>query len=178
MILESVVCSYILKSFCAFAHCFIFKDVSFGLKYRVLILSVISIIIAIFCVIIYELPLTKNIFMTINNKSLHDDILTDVINYRDGTTMRIVCDDAKYIGRLIGHEEKGKDSLYLLKDYVIEENDCIYNSKNVKQESIIAINLAKANRIELYYSEHIGLKEKMKKHLLSKSSVDVKEQEN
>ena len=77
-----------------------------------------------------------------------------------------------------GHEEKGKDSLYLLKDYVIEENDCIYNSKNVKQESIIAINLAKANRIELYYSEHIGLKEKMKKHLLSKSSVDVKEQEN
>ena len=56
--------------------------------------------------------------MTINNKSLHDDILTDVINYRDGTTMRIVCDDAKYIGRLIGHEEKGKDSLYLLKGHL------------------------------------------------------------
>ena len=178
MILGSVVCSYVLKSLCAFAHCFIFKDISFGLKYRVLILSVVSIIIAIFCVIIYELPLTKNIFMTINNKSLHDDILTDVINYKDGTTIRIVCDDTKYIGKLIGHEEKGKDSLYLLKDYIIEENDCIYDSKNVKQESIIAVSLEKANRIELYYNEHIGWKQKIRKRLFSKGSVDEKEQEN
>lgn len=178
MMLGSVVCSYILKSLCAFVHCFIFKDISFGLKYRVLILSVVSIIVAIFCVIIYELPLTKNIFMTINNKSLHDDILADVINYRDGTTIRIVCDDAKYIGKLIGHEEKGKDSLYLLKDYIIEENDCTYDSKNVKQESIIAVNLEKANRIELYYNEHVRWKEKIKKYLLSKNEVDTKEQEN
>lgn len=104
--------------------------------------------------------------------------MTDVINYKDGTTIRIVCDDTKYIGKLIGHEEKGKDSLYLLKDYIIEENDCIYDSKNVKQENIIAVSLEKANRIELYYNEHIGWKQKIRKRLFSKSSVNEKEQEN
>lgn len=152
--------SYILKSLCVVSHNYIFKNISFDLSHRVLVLTLISVLIVIFFVFMYESTFIKKIFVLLNNKSLSENILSDVIDYKNGTTLRIVCDDAIYTGRLVGHEEKENDSLYLLNDYIIEENGKTYCSNKVKQRSIIAINISRAKRIELYYNEYDKSKER------------------
>lgn len=153
LIIESIVWSYVLKSFCVVAHNYIFKNLKFDLSHRVLILTFLSVIISIFFIIIRKSTLIKKTFVLLNNKSLNDNILNDIMDYKNGTTLRIVCDNAIYTGRLVGHEENGKDSLYLLKDYIIEENGKIYYANKIKQKSVIAVNIVTAKRIELYYND-------------------------
>lgn len=131
-----------------------------------------SVLIVIFGVFIYESKFIKKIFVFLNNKSLSDNILNDVIDYKNGTTLRIVCDDAIYTGRLVGHEENEKDSLYLLKDYIVEENDGSYCSKDMTYKSTVAINISKAKRIELYYNEHDNSKGKFRKCFNRKNNQD------
>lgn len=68
-----------------------------------------------------------------------------------GTTLKIICDDAIYIGILDMFEEHGKDSWFVLSDYIIEENGKAYDSSKSNFPCKIAINLNDAKRIELYY---------------------------
>ena len=48
-------------------------------------------------------------------------------------------------------EEHGKDSWFVLSDYIIQENDEAYDSSKSNFPCKIAINLNDAKRIELYY---------------------------
>ncbi len=100
----------------------------------------------------------NKITLGINHKSTHDDIWQDIIDYKNGTTLRFICNDAIYTGILIEHEEKGNDSWFILENYIVEEDNTYYKSDEIGNNCRIAINLKNVKRVELYY----GNKEKPK----------------
>lgn len=151
IILGSVAISYLLKAICTWFHTFIFVKVGFGWSKRALILIIIAIILSLFCIIISESKILMKIVLKINNKSIHDDIWSDIVEYKRGTTLRIICDDCTYTGKLFMYEEKGNDSWFCLEDYVVEEKDRKYSLVKTETPCRIAIRLADAKRIELFY---------------------------
>ena len=154
----SVAISYFLKAICSWLHTIIFVNIDFGWNKRAIILCVLAFVLSIICVIISEIKIINELSLKINNKSIHDDIWNDVIDYRNGTTLRFVCEDCVYQGILVEHEEKGADSWFVLEDYIVEENDTIYKAKEMGMPCKIMVNLKDAKRVELYY----GVKHKSK----------------
>lgn len=102
---------------------------------------------------ISEIKFVNRILLHINNKSLHDDIWQDIIDYRNGTTLRFICGDTIYIGTLVIHEERGNDSWFVLDDYIVEEKNSKYKAEDMNFRSRIAINLRDVDRVELYYGD-------------------------
>jgi hypothetical protein len=149
-----VVISFIIKECFVILHQYIFINKTFILGERVIICSVFALILSIFCVFISERKWFNNIWISINNKSIHDNVWQDIIDFNRGTSLRIICDKENIIygGILDCYEEKGLDSWFVLKDYVIEYKDGkTVDSRNILQESRISVNLKTVDRIELYY---------------------------
>lgn len=161
IVMGSVAISYLLKAICSWLHTIIFIDVSFGWNKRAIILCVLAFILSIICVVVSELKIINKISLKINNKSLHDDVWNDVIDYKNGTTLRLVCEDCTYQGVLVEHEEKGNDSWFVLKDYIVDEDNTIYKAKEMGFPCRIVVNLKDVKRVELYY----GIKKKSKLRL-------------
>lgn len=145
--------SYILKATCSVGHQFVLAQRIFTWGERVIILSIIALLFSLIFVFISELHIVNKVLVKINYKSIHDDIWQDVIDYRNGTTLRIVYDNAIYTGILAGHEEKGNDSWFILDDYIVDENGVSYKSKDIKFRSRVALNIKEAKRIELFYGD-------------------------
>lgn len=150
-IIGCVVVSYILKAIFSVLHTKIFVAKYFTSSERAIILSTIALILSLITVWFSEQKSINDMITKINHKSIHDDIWQDIIDYKNGTTLRMVCDDATYTGILLFHEEKGLDSWFVLDNYVIEENDKTFISDRITLPSKIAINLKTVKRIELYY---------------------------
>lgn len=108
---------------------------------------------SLFAIYVSERKLINKLSLFINHKLLHDDIWNDVIDYKNGTTLRIVCREAIYTGVLVGYEERDMDSWFILQDYIIEENHTVFNSEDVTYNSRLAISLKDVKRIELFYGE-------------------------
>lgn len=155
LVLGSVVISYLMKAVSSSSHRFVFSKSVFSWDERVVILSVFAVVLSVICVAIFESKSARNLSLNINNKTLHDDIWNDIINYKDGTSLRVVCDDSVYTGILVCHEEKGTDSWFVIKDYIVEEPNRKYTSKKFTFKARLAINMKNVKRVELYYGEHI-----------------------
>lgn len=149
----SVTISYILKAICSLLHNVIFVSISFEWNLRVIILSAIALILSILCVIMSELKIMNKIPLKINHKSLHDDIWQDVIDYRNGTTLRFTCNNVVYTGKLLWHEEKGKDSWFAIAEYIIEENNIKRKAKDMSYPTVLVINMKDVNRVEVFYGK-------------------------
>ncbi len=108
---------------------------------------------SIIVVFVTEIKCINKILLHINNKSLHDDIWQDVIDYRNGTTLRFICGNTIYTGVLVGHEEKGNDSWFILEDFIVEDNDNHYEAEDMPYRARIAVNLKNVDRVELYYGK-------------------------
>jgi len=90
-----------------------------------------------------------------SNKTIHEDIWRNIIDYKNGTILKIYLksQSAIYIGKLAIHEERSLDSWFVLKDYI-----CMYLEKNEEfdsslcpQPTAVAINLNEVERVELLY---------------------------
>lgn len=174
----SVVISYILKAVCSIGHEYIYSDVIFSWSWRVVILSVLAVVSSVVLVVITEWKRVNDLILKVNHKSIHDDIWHDVVDYKNGTTLRVVCNDATYTGVLVGHEEKGNESWFVLEDYIVKEGDITYKSSDMQCSSRLALNLNDVKRVELFY----GNKQKSKLRLwLERNELFkrfFKEQEN
>lgn len=60
---------------------------------RAIILCTAALILSIICIKCTEGSKFNKYFRMINHKSTHEDIFSDVIDYKNGTTLRIVCND-------------------------------------------------------------------------------------
>lgn len=149
----SVIISYLLKAFFSYIHIYVMVNKKFVWSERVLILSVAAILLSVIFAIISELKFVNRLFLKINHKSIHDDIWQDVMDYKRGTTLRMICDDGIYTGILEGHEEKGNESWFILKEYSVEEEKYEYESKDIPWNSFLAVNLKNVKRIELLYGK-------------------------
>lgn len=148
-----MVISYVLKAICSIGHEYILIDKTFSWNRRVIILSVFAVILSIILVFITEIKFINKILLHINNKSIHDDIWQDIIDYKNGTTLRFICGDKIYIGVLVEHEEKDNDSWFILEDFIVEEKDNYYKAEDMSCHARMAVNLKNVDRIELYYGE-------------------------
>lgn len=153
IIAESIGISYILKSLCSCLHQIFFKGIIFPWYVRAIILCALALVVAIILIFAVESNVFKSLCLRIGNKTLHDDVWPDVIDYKRGTTLRMICDDVTYIGVLAYHEERGNDSWFVLDKYIIEENNQTYKAENVGYDSRIAINIRDVKRVELYYGK-------------------------
>lgn len=158
-VIWSVVVSYILKAFCSLGHNFLLKEYVFSWELKAIILSVLALLFSIIFVFISETSVLNRLTTKINSKTVHDDIWQDVIDYKNGTTLRFILDDLICCGILVAHEEKGNDSWFVLKDYVITENgktlyaeDLIDREINI-YDCMIAINMKDVKRVELFYGK-------------------------
>lgn len=145
--------SYVLKAICSICHEYVFSDIIFSWSRRVIILSLLAIVLSLVSIFITEIKFVNKILLHINNKSIHDDIWQDIIDYRNGTTLRFICGNTIYIGVLVGHEEKGNDSWFILEDFIVDGKDENYEAKDMNCHAKLAINLKNVDRVELYYGE-------------------------
>lgn len=173
-IILSVVISYILKAVCSIGHNFILQDTIFTWDKRVIILSLLAILLSVFLVVITELKSVNRFLSHINHKSIHNDIWQDVIDYKNGTTLRLICNDAIYTGVLLIHEEKGNESWFILEDYIVEESINEYKAEDYPYPTRLAVNLKDVKRVELFYAKEIdnnnGLINKIRKRNKSKNT--------
>ena len=97
----------------------------------------------------------NDILLSVTHKSTHADIWRDVIDYKNGTTMRFTYEDKICTGILYEHEEKGNDSWFVLDDYVIDNPDGSnrYDSSTKEYPSKIAVNLKDAKMVQLFYGK-------------------------
>lgn len=137
----------------ALSHVYIMKNKSFIWSERVIILASFAVISSIILAIISECKFVNRLFMKINYKSIHNDIWQDTIDYENGTTLKITCNDGVYTGILVAHEENGNDSWFVLEEYTVEEENSEYESNDIPYKCRLAINLKNVNRIELFYGE-------------------------
>lgn len=124
---------------------------------RAFILFICAVLLSIICVIISEAKIVNRLCLKLNNKTIHENIWADVIEYKRGTTLRLITENAIYTGVLTYHEEKGNDSWFVLKDYIIEEDNKIYKAEKILFDTRIAINIKDVKRVELYYGKKTSM---------------------
>lgn len=97
-----------------------------------------------------ENKLIDILFQKINHKSIHNDVWNDIVDYKNGTRVKINTESGIYMGILCAHEEKGNDSWFVIKDYYVEEADFKYLSTDFEENAKLAINLKDVKYIEIF----------------------------
>ena len=102
---------------------------------------------------IYNFKITKILLEKICSKTIHKDILDDVIDYQKRTIMTLYLKDSGifYRGIFKAREEKGSDSYITLINYISRnnENDLLIDATEIKTS--VLINLRDVERIEMFY---------------------------
>ena len=158
--LISVVISYILKSIFSLLHQYILIEHIFVFSERAIILIVAAFIIAVIVSILLELKKIDELLLNISHKSVHDNIWKNIIDLKRGTTLELTSHSQKYIGKIALYEEKGNDSWFVLKDYIVVDEDgkIISDSDEFTKQEIeskLAINIKNIDMVELFYGKPI-----------------------
>lgn len=149
-VLYSIGISYILKAIFSMLHKRIFTYKSFLWSERAIILCITAFLLSVVFIVISETKVVKKIFNKINHKAIHDDIWLDVIDYKNGTTLKIDTTFGTYLGVLSAHEEKGLESWFVLENYHLEEDGNEYKASDLGYNAKIAINLKDVKHIEIF----------------------------
>jgi hypothetical protein len=95
--------------------------------------------------------------VSINNKSINDEIWNDVINYKESTMLKVYLkeSDILYIGRFATREEKGLDSWIAITEYARfnKNNDLQYYSTEQNEKSMVVVNMRDIERVEFVYQD-------------------------
>jgi hypothetical protein len=118
-------------------------------------------------IIVYEMQGCKLLASALNrvtNKSINRDLWRDVIDYENGTILKIFMRNQNiiYFGKLAAHEEKGIDSWILLTDYICTYTDKKeeFNSINHPTPTRVMIPFNQIERVELFYDENTNIFDK------------------
>lgn len=121
---------------------------------------IITCVIAAYLVIILKnnSVVRRFLFSTVF-KTPHDDIFWDVIDYSNGTLMRVYLKNESfyYVGQFSMREEKGDESWISLFNYGTvdyETGQMIYDAKANKDPTIAMVRLKDVSRIELVYDDN------------------------
>lgn len=155
-----IVSSVIIKNILATLHLYIFPSVVFSNEAKVIITCIFAILISIGCAKISELKIVNKGFSLLSHKSIYNDVWRDVIDYKLGTTLIIYSKNEMIIGKLWVHEEKGLDSWFVLRDYIIvnmETNETLESDSFEESKSTIAINLKNIEKIEIHYNNKTNI---------------------
>ena len=146
----------IIKTLYSVLHSIIFISYSFSDTTKN---SIYLITATLFPFIIFKIQNTKffrNLLFKLSKKTVHDDILDDVIDFDKRTIMALHLKNSdKYIiGIFKLKEEKGGESYITLISYTVyssENDEELYNTENKKMSTVI--NLKDIERIDLLYED-------------------------
>lgn len=159
LIFESVAVSYIIKMLYHLLHSFLFQDLQVNLGFRMLILSTTSLISSVILVKFRESNCAEKMLSKINHKTIHTNIWDDILNLNNDTMICATFNNVEISGKIYSFEERGDDSWFVLKDYVIIES---YTDKNGNKKKTtyntptthntdykLCIKLGKADKVEI-----------------------------
>lgn len=163
----SLFISFLVKSFYAACHSFIFANVKTNDSVKVIVFSITGFLLALFCTYIKKSKLFTKLLYTISNKSINDDIFDDIIYYNKKTMMNVYIKSSNiyYIGRFSFREENGINSWISLVDYFCVDkntNEKIFDPEQGGLNSSVAINLSNIERIEIIYENDSEVWEKLR----------------
>lgn len=155
----SLFISFLVKSFYAACHNFIFADIKINDSMKVIIFSITGFLLALFCTYLKKTTLFTKLLYSINNKSINDDIFDDIIDYDKKTMMKVYIksSDIYYIGRFSFREENGINSwISLIEYYCVDKNTNkkIFDPEQGGLNSSVVINLSNIERIEIIYEKN------------------------
>ena len=124
-ILWGLFVNFIIVNFYKAAHTFIFDDYYFSEPIKILIYSISAISLPFISTFILNTNKVRNILSKCANKTISDDILDDVIDYKKKNIVKAYLKDSNlyYLGSLAIREEKGSDSYIGLIDYQVFDMD-------------------------------------------------------
>ncbi len=150
--LYSFIIGYLLKSLFSVLHQFIIPNIHMSMEWHVLILSLSALCLALATVYISQRKFVKKCFNFINHKALHNSAWLNNINYDDGTSLWIKCNDGtEILGILAEHEENGIDSWFVLSDYSIINGENESKSEVNNPDGKIFVNARDMKYVELFY---------------------------
>lgn len=155
-IIISAVVSYVLL---AITEPFFYKLAFLNsVKYSVLVKSGAAIILgsisAIICACVFRAKCFSNFLVLFFNKTPNDDIWMDIIEFKQGSNLKIYERGKKYY--ITGHhyvnEEKGNDSWFAVSAYSKKslDNDDVIEDHSSDEKAILVVRLSDVDHIEIF----------------------------
>ena len=153
-ILWSLFVSYMIKN--VYSVIFLLKPNSVETYVKSIIYVTTGALLSVVIKKLKSLKCIMQITRKINNKTLYNDLLDNVIDYTLPIYMQVYPKGSNhyYIGRFAMREENGIDSLLALIDYKVvdkEYNTCIYNPQESDLKSSMIFFLKDIEHIEIIY---------------------------
>lgn len=152
----SLFANTLIKAFYSMIHSWVLVKVDFNESLKILVYVFTAIGLAFAAVKVRESDKVKALLGKLDKKTVHKDILADVVDHKKRTMMIVYPKESNvyYIGVFRLHEEKGADSFITLIEYCLcnKDNDKIIRDYSAQKSSVI-INLQNVERIELFYEE-------------------------
>lgn len=152
----SLFISVLIKSFYSTIHYYFAVNLKFTNPVKVLIFSLTGLLLSVVLTYIKKTSVIQWILYYTNNKSVHEDIFDDIIDYKKRTMMKIYIksSDVYYLGRFSFREEKGLESWIVLIDYYCldrSDNRILFDPEADDLISSVAINSKDVERLEIIY---------------------------
>lgn len=155
----SVMISMIVSVFYQAIHLIILPNWDCPEPFKIVV-YIVTCSIAAYLVLILKNNRTIRIFLSATIfKTPHNDIFWDVIDYSNGTLMRVYLKNESfyYVGQFSMREEKGDESWISLFNYGTVDyatGQMIYDAKANKDPTIAMVRLKDVSRIELVYDDN------------------------
>lgn len=156
-ILWGLFVNFIIVNFYKATYTFIFDDYYFSEPIKILIYSISAISLPFIITFILNTNKVRNILSKCANKTISDDILDDVIDYKKKNIVKAYLKDSNlyYLGSLAIREEKGSDSYIGLIDYQVfnmDTGELLLDTTQEDYQTSVILNLHDLKSVELYYS--------------------------
>lgn len=157
--LWSIFFNSLIRTICSALHTFIWADVDFNESIKTILYIFIAVCSSIFVVKLRDCNCIRNILVKIGKRTIHADILDDVIDYDKRTIMTVYLKDSDvyYRGIFRLRDEKGSDSYISLINYISfsrSDDEEIFNPKDANLDASVIFNLHDVERIELFYEKN------------------------
>lgn len=146
----------IIKTFYSVLHSVIFTSYNFNESIKNGIYLATATLLPFIIFKIQNTDFFRNLLFKLSRKTVHDDILDDVIDLNKRTVMALYLKNSNQyiIGTFKLKEEKGNDSYISLSPYIVyssENNEELYNTEDKKMSALV--NLKDVERIDLLYED-------------------------
>ncbi len=154
--IESIVISYVITILCSSAHLFILRNVTIPFPVKVTVYFLCAVILAAITISTIDSKLLRKIVFKFNRKTLHEDILDDVVDRHGGTFANVYLKNSEYtyLGKVCYVEEKGENSYIALSEYSRSSNDPDvedWNSEEYDVKTLVIFSLKDISHIEFLY---------------------------
>lgn len=148
----------VLNSFASFVHSVVMTNWHPTWQSKLFILCLFASICAMLSSLIYQSKWFSKALSIISTKTVHGDMLNELVDFKEGTRAIAVLNDGSICtGAIYKIEEKGAESFVALEDYALRianvNNSTIIKSIDYDNPNIVIIRLTDVARLQLLYTQ-------------------------